>query len=232
MKARIYERRSDLSPDGKHLIYFAMNGRWDSETRGSWTAISRAPYLKALVLFPKGDCWFGGGLFTGRGKLPWGGSYWLNHTGDAVLSDSSGLRRDRTFQPKGAFGGECLSVYFPRLIRDGWQHLGPAAELSEPGYERFEKAAAHGWRLRKVAHAQVNPPVGKGCYWDEHALVQRGGESLPRPDWEWAEVDDERIVYASGGKLKALRVNADSIGEETELHDFNGMEFTAIEAPY
>jgi hypothetical protein len=27
LRGRIYERRSDLSPDGKHLIYFAMNGR-------------------------------------------------------------------------------------------------------------------------------------------------------------------------------------------------------------
>src|SRR5436305_9766331 len=49
MRGRIYERRSDLSPDGRHLIYFAMNGRWQSETKGSWTAISRVPYLKAMV---------------------------------------------------------------------------------------------------------------------------------------------------------------------------------------
>jgi hypothetical protein len=42
LRARIYERRADLSPDGRHLIYFAMNGKWTSETRGSWTAISRA----------------------------------------------------------------------------------------------------------------------------------------------------------------------------------------------
>jgi hypothetical protein len=34
LKGRIYERPSDLSPDGKYLIYFAMNGRWDSEARG------------------------------------------------------------------------------------------------------------------------------------------------------------------------------------------------------
>src|SRR4051794_10940713 len=53
LKGRIYERRSDLSPDGKHLIYFAMNGRWTSEAKGAWTAISKAPYLKALALFPK-----------------------------------------------------------------------------------------------------------------------------------------------------------------------------------
>ena len=72
MSGRIYERRSDLSPDGKHLIYFAMNGQRDSETKGAWTAISRAPYLKAITLLAKGDCWHGGGLFTGDR------SCWLN----------------------------------------------------------------------------------------------------------------------------------------------------------
>src|ERR1051326_875206 len=72
MKGRIYERRSDLSPDGKYFIYFAMNGRWRGEAKGAWTALSRAPYLKALAIFPKGDCWHGGGLFTGKNR------YWLN----------------------------------------------------------------------------------------------------------------------------------------------------------
>jgi hypothetical protein len=48
LRGRIYERRCDLSPDGQHLIYFAMNGRWESETAGSFTAVSRAPYLKVV----------------------------------------------------------------------------------------------------------------------------------------------------------------------------------------
>jgi len=56
LKGRIYERRSDLSPDGKYAIYFAVNGKWSSESRGSWTAISRAPYLKAIAFFPKCYC--------------------------------------------------------------------------------------------------------------------------------------------------------------------------------
>jgi hypothetical protein len=72
LKGRIYERRSDLSPDGKHFIYFAMNGKWKSETKGSWTAISRAPYFKAIGLWSKGDCWQGGGLFKGAKH------YWVN----------------------------------------------------------------------------------------------------------------------------------------------------------
>src|SRR5215472_15285961 len=62
LRGRIYERRADISPDGRFLIYFAMNGKWNSETKGSWTAISHAPWLKAIALFGKGDCWNGGGL--------------------------------------------------------------------------------------------------------------------------------------------------------------------------
>ena len=27
LRGRIYERRCDLSPEGKHFIYFAMNGK-------------------------------------------------------------------------------------------------------------------------------------------------------------------------------------------------------------
>ncbi len=66
LKGRIYERRSDLSPDGRYFIYFAMNGKWSTESEGSWTAVSRSPYLKAIAMFPKGDCWNGGGLWTDR----------------------------------------------------------------------------------------------------------------------------------------------------------------------
>ncbi len=70
LKGRIYERRSDLSPDGKYLIYFAMNGRWQSEACGAWTAISQAPYLKAIAIFPKGIV--GMGVVCGRAKPPTG----------------------------------------------------------------------------------------------------------------------------------------------------------------
>src|SRR5436190_13778779 len=98
LKGRIYERLSDLSPDGKHFLYFALNGKWQSESRGSWTAISRAPYLKALAFFPAGDTWGGGGLFTTAH------SYWLNGSYPA-LHDTTGLLREWNFQP---------SLYLPR----------------------------------------------------------------------------------------------------------------------
>src|ERR1051325_10992038 len=46
-KGKIYADRSDISPDGRHLIYFAMAGvSWAvPETGGTWTAISVLPSL-------------------------------------------------------------------------------------------------------------------------------------------------------------------------------------------
>lgn len=163
LKGRIYERRCDLSPDGKHFIYFAMNGKWYSEAKGSWTAISRAPYLKALAIFPKDDCWHGGGLWTNKND------YWINDGyGHSVLRDTKEVRRDRRFEPSDHFGGECPGVYYPRLLRDGWQLMECASVSKWKGKDVFEEHLDHGWRLRKIAHAEIGSPDGKGCYWDEH----------------------------------------------------------------
>ena len=228
LKGRIYERRCDLSPDGKFLIYFAMNGRWQSEVQGSWTAISRAPYLKALAVFPKGDCWNGGGLFTGRK------SYWLNDGyGHSLLRDSKELIRDLNFRPTENFGGECLGVYYPQLIRDGWQLTKRIRASNLEHLDVFEKALSKGWILRKLAHAEVGGPPGKGCYWDEHELVHTTKDKkISCPNWEWAELDRKRLVWATKGKLFAGRMNDAGIFNETQLFDFNDMIFEPIEAPY
>lgn len=226
LRGRIYERRSDLSPDGRHLIYFAMNGHWDGEAKGSWTAISRAPYLKAFALFAKGDCWHGGGLFTGNGR------YWLNDGyGHETIRDSREVSRDLKYDPTREFGGECPGVYYVRLLRDGWklvrrENLGKWKDQSV-----FERPIPGGWMLRKIAHEEVGAPPGKGCYWDEHVLNGPGG-TIACPDWEWAEVDGQRVVWAAGGKLFAGRLGEEGLTEEVELHDFNDMEFAPIRAPY
>lgn len=228
LKGRIYERRSDLSPDGKHFLYFAMNGKWDSESGGSWTAISRAPFLKALAMFPKGDCWHGGGIWTANGK------YWLNDDGGhSIQRDTSGVRRDPKWRPSDSYGGECPGVYYPRLIRDGWT----LEESARVGKWRdiviFEKPCSHGWVLRKLAHAQVGAPPGKGCYWDEHELIRpSSGASIACPKWEWADMDGKRLVWACEGRLESGRLTAQGLANEKTLFDFNDMTFAAIEAPY
>ena len=228
LRGRIYERRSDLSPDGKYAIYFAMNGRWHSESRGSWTAISRAPYLKAIAFFPKGDCWHGGGLWTGRN------TYWLNDGyGHTIARDTTAVRRDIEYCPSGAYGGECPGVYYHRLLRDGWR-LAERHSVGEGKHKDiFERDIGKGWTLRKIAHADVGAPVGKGCYWDEHELVGTVQDRVIRcPDWEWADLDGKRLVWTAHGRLFAAQVQKDGLAEQVELRDFNDMTFEAIEAPY
>jgi hypothetical protein len=230
IKARIYERRSDISPDGRYLIYFAMNGRWKSETLGSWTAVSQAPWLKALDLYAKGDCWEGGGLFLTRS------SYWLNDRyfspARTLRTDSGILRRD-DHKPEQAFGAEDTGVYYPRLMRDGWTLVG---RRKKPALDReiiFEKPLPNGWLLRKIAHEQVGSPPGKGCYWDEHELVDATGNIMPRPDWAWSELDDRRLVWAERGCLyHASCKRRGLLGPTKLIHDFNPYRFAAIEAPY
>lgn len=224
MRGRIYERRCDLSPNGKHLIYFAMNGRWESETKGAWTAISRVPYLKAVNLFAKGDCWHGGGLFLSENE------FWLNDGhGHTELKKTNQLRRNVNGQPRDYFGGECLNVYFNRLKRDGWvMH-----DKEYQGATLFEKKLPKSWRLRKLAFSEIGAPPGRGCYWDAHELRHESTDTvLAFPEWEWADYVDGRLVFAVEGQLRVARLGQGKLSSEELLHDFNGMKFEAIAAPY
>lgn len=222
LKGRIYERRCDLSPDGKHFLYFAMNGR------SSWTAISRAPWLKARVFLLKSDCWNGGGLWTGNTR------YWLNDGyGHTVQQNDARLTRDLDAEPSEYFGGECLHVYFHRLMRDGWNRGERRVQSRHHDIQIFEKPLGKGWILRKLAHSQIDPPVGNGCYWDEHELIGPAtAQAIACPRWEWADLDRRRLVWATGGKLFAARLGKEGLFDETELHDFSAMRFEAIAAPY
>lgn len=225
LRGRIYERRCDLSYDGQYWIYFAMNGHWGSQSKGAWTAIARAPYLKALVMLPKGDCWHGGGLFTQHHR------YWLNNGyGHELLRDSTRVTRDRDYRPVGAYGGECLGVYYPRLLRDGWALR---RDVDREGEATFEKPLPKGWTLRKRARASIDHPAGSGCYWDEHELLDPNGERpFDTASWEWADRDVSRLVWASEGKLFAARFGRKKMHESKELLDANALSFERIEAPY
>lgn len=231
LKGRIYERRSDLSPDGKLLLYFAMNGKWDSETRGSWTAISKAPWLKAIELHAKGDCWEGGGLFLGKN------SYWLNDryaNKNNRLITSSLVTQNESYIPEGEFGAEDTGVYYRRLMRDGWTLLKKEQYGEWNKATIFSKELKNSWVLTKIAHEQVGSPKGKSCYWDEHMLENKvSGSKFIFDDWEWAENDGHSIIWCSKGCLyRASLKDKQAIGEGMLVKDFNEYKFEAIAAPY
>lgn len=69
LKHKVYVERCDIAPDGEHFLYFSLNGQWGSETKGSYTVISKPPFFTALKLFPQGDTYGGGGLFIDRTRF-------------------------------------------------------------------------------------------------------------------------------------------------------------------
>jgi hypothetical protein len=61
---RIYDERSDLSPSGERLLYFANSyGHKSIDLGGTWSAVSLLAHLTPIVVWPKGDTWGGGGAF-------------------------------------------------------------------------------------------------------------------------------------------------------------------------
>ncbi len=227
-KAKIFERRSDISANGKYWIYFSMDGRWQSKTKGSYTVIAKSPWLKALTLYAKGDAWHGGGL------LSYDNVYWLNDGyGHEKMQQSNLVKRNGDYQPKDNFGGECPHVYYNRLQRDGWKLIDRAQTGKWKTNAIFEKGVTRDWVLRKVCHEEVGSPVGKGCYWDEHELVNKHGDTISQPDWEWAEWMDGAIMYAESGKLcKLIIKNTHELKKPELIHDFNDYKFRELLAPY
>lgn len=228
---RIYERRADLSPDGKHLIYFALNARWGSEAKGSWSAISKAPYLKAVSLFPKGDGYHGGGLFLSNTE------YWLNDLNDGhghkVLYEDGRLNRVMDLPSHERIAGKLDSLYHIRLQRDGWQMEHTVRHGKTGSVTVFQKRISNQWSLRKLAHATLDHPVGSSYEFDTHELInKRTAKIIAKRQWEWAEVDGARLVWAEGGRICAGRIGPEGIIPEDVLFDFTPMKFKNLVAPY
>lgn len=64
----LYPRRSDLSPDGELLCIFALKGGPADFLGGTYSAVSKAPWLFALAAWPEMGTWTRGYHFAaGRG---------------------------------------------------------------------------------------------------------------------------------------------------------------------
>jgi hypothetical protein len=229
LKARVYERRCDLSPHGRYLAYFALDGHWNAATAGAYTAISRPPYFTALALWPKGDAWHGGGLFANDSAFYLHG----DHSESLIRPIGKGAISVVREPPVPLNrNGECLGLYFPRLQRDGWKDGSEVASADRRDVWRWEKCLGRVC-LVKYAVATMDHPPGKGVYYDEHELVnEASGVRVALPDAEWADIDrhQSRIVYASKGKLWAAELAGSEL-RAIQLADFTEMTFQPIASP-
>lgn len=242
LKGRIYERRCDLSPSGDRLIYFAAKYR---QPHFTWTAVSRPPYLTALVLWPKGDAWGGGGLFAAENKIL------LNHRpGEMALGD--GFRLPRRVKVE-AFGdrpgwGEDSPIWDARLTRDGW-HLDDSGVAKENKFGSkvwFEYTTPLTWskrqpgagskqtlRMRVIGVHERDGP----WYVTEHDVVDAAGEtvvSLGRSDWaDWSRRGD--LLFAASGRLYRLKMTSGlqllDVTSATLVADLRPYRFQPVSTP-
>lgn len=210
VKARLDFTKCDLSPDGQHLLYFALDGRWESEAGGTYVALSRAPFLKAL------------GLWSTAGT--WGGSCRFVDNRSYCVDGDKEIRRPHNLQ----------IVYGPPRTASphGWKE-----ELvqSESGPRvRTYRPLPGGWVLTHCPRPRMDRHTHRRTALDRkyYGLHRDGYPSIPTDDWEWADWDRDRLVWCARGKLFAGSLAETGLESVRELHDFNDMKFQAVCAPY
>jgi hypothetical protein len=232
-RGRVYDRRCDLSPDGSLLVYFAskFDGRTlaDREYTYAWTAVSKPPYFTALALWPKGDCWHGGGLFEEARRV------WLNHPPAAATPHPRHRPRGLTVVPNPGARGEDYPVWSRRMARDGWV-LRQAGDFRSAGYgwrteqpEVWERDAG-GVVLRRQTDA-ISFTTPGGPYVESFRLLLPSGAEVPIPGAAWADWDHAgRLVFARGGKLYVASPEGTDLVER-ELIDLNGNRPARVPPP-
>jgi hypothetical protein len=146
LKGRIYERLSDLSPDGELLIYATSNFK-KSKTFESYCAISRPPYLTALALWPS---------LTGCRSS---GSFQSN---TSILLDNGSSPPILGSIPKTMTVSPSIATSEPiedtRMKRDGWRHISAGTQSA------YQLHATFLWQFTEPSVWIRDQPNGKSSY--------------------------------------------------------------------
>lgn len=234
LKGRIYEERCDLSPRGEKFIYLAANHKGKL---GTWTAVSRPPYLTALVLWPNMGTWGGGGLFESEHVIALNNQYGLKP------AEGFRLPRDMRAVPIGRWmgHGEDDPIRTVRMERDGWRLADPGecAGYRSGGRYNFEFTRPERWqkRLRGIIlerrllgiHEHDGPSRAR-----EHHLLDPDGNllmDLGASDWaDWSPVGE--LLFARGGRVYRIVMRTDGSPQEPEeLIDLRALRFEEVPPP-
>lgn len=229
---RIYEKRADLSPDGELLVYFANKFNRstvsDKEYTYAWTAVSRVPWLTALALWPKGDCWWGGGLFTANRSL------WLNHRPHEAAPHPAHQPKGLEVEPNPEAHGENDPIYRRRLERDGWTlrqewivpERGRSTTLPEL---RVKHSRGGDSNVAIVMERRVDNLRYRERFWLEGAANE---PELPPGPVDWLDWDLRgRLIALAGGRVWVASVDRASVQRFAELLDLRSDEPEEREPP-
>ena len=206
LRARIYEKDGDLSPDGQWMTYCASRHGGLRSGEQHYTVVSWTPYLKALALWFHRNPWTGGALFESNSKIL------LNTESGSFDPDPDHPCRLETAPldvPR-----EEHKILRARLERDGWTSSGSPKQIT------FEREVS-GFLLR---HEFSNES-------SKFMLRNPAGESRPLP-FEWLDVDcTGQIVAAREGKL--WKASAESLFSDnvSEVADLAKYQYEPVPAP-
>lgn len=214
-----------------HAGEFEKLRRSRDYTDGSWTAISRTPYLKALDLWFNGSGWNGGGWFVDATHV------WINKPhpirGDHFHHTVSGKFTELAEPPDPRLitenGGECPGIYLARIERDGWK----LHQIIKPYAEYMKHLPANTVLIKRFYYATERCEAGYGCYWEEHELLYDGKRLFDGRSWRWADYDagGKRVLFAKAGAIYSWSLKKPD-APPVLLHDFNDMKYEEIAAPY
>lgn len=214
MRARVYERRCDLSADGSLFVAFVRGAAGPRQGNAdSWVAISRPPWFTALAVWSIGSTYAIGGWFPDAATLGVGWSATPPERGQ--LPGWLKLSSERPPHIDGTNDWPDRTIWLNRLIRDGWLRR----EGVEPEtWERQNPSADR--RLAMVIHSNLEFNAYGGRYVIEY-LVHGDADTLETSLGfaTWADWDQQgRLVIARDGRL----FRWEPPEELVEIVEFNG----------
>lgn len=193
LRGRLFPRRSDLSPDGRYLSYFAHqpSARWSH--RDTYVAVSRLPWLTALYAFGTDGTWTGGFAFTGDAE---------RGLATVTLPNGLGLRPIRAEQ----FANERRGGWVespdspPRAPGDAWDEQ-RAARIRKPQPGGHLVLYAANWRHGRPAIDGI-----AAVYWLESEAGMTALDDLQWADWD---ARGRLLAATTAGCLQIREVTAD-----------------------
>lgn len=219
---KVYTDRSDLSPDGSLMIYFASKytGERIRERKAVWTAISKPPYFTALKIWFHDSTYGGGGLFEDQNRV------WLRNFGHGSIEilrpELQAKKSAQLTESKIAYHG----VLYYRLERDGWNVI-----------ERTNTK----WAIPRQWQKSLGNVTLTQYYWGydsrhggtlyAYSVSHEGRPGIELDGARWADFDQQkRLVLAKEGKLFSAAMKKGELSL-TELVDFNANKHEPVETP-
>ncbi|MSP40182.1 MAG: hypothetical protein EXR70_16970 [Deltaproteobacteria bacterium] len=224
IEGRIHAYCCDLSADGEYFVYWIMKGH-NHQGDYDWTAISRVPYLKAIARWKSSAGLPGGGLFVSDNKCRLHNIWYAYLACDEIIEEPN--------EPDDDFRYDLRNVYIRRQLRDGWKLHSKVGDVVGREVYRFEKPFGENRLLRNIFDDAEKIGLKRGDCPNEYEIVDSAtGDVQSCRDWEWADIDGSRLLWAEGGKIFAADIETRGLGPAKMLYDFNDMTFQEIEAPY